>query len=136
MTLGQANLLVVISYLIQNAVLRAGRYMAALERQRYMVDTRILEPDAFTSLVKAYQKAKKRNLTECTLLQIEALPEEYGEAGEVLMKNLRQSDYLGTMTDGRLYVLLANTVQREAEIIVSRFKAAGYESRIVEEIGV
>ena len=40
------------------------------------------------------------------------------------------------MTDGRLYVLLANTVQREAEIIVSRFKAAGYESRIVEEIGV
>lgn len=136
MTLGQANLLVVISYLIQNAVLRAGRYMEALEQQRYMVDTHILEPEAFTSLVRAYQKAKKKNLTECTLLQIKALPEEYGEVGEVLMKNLRQSDYLGTMTDGRLYVLLANTVKQEAEIIVSRFKTAGYESRIVEKLGV
>lgn len=136
MTLGQANLLVVISYLIQNAVLRAGRYMAALEQQRYMVDTHILEPEAFTSLVKAYQKAKKRNLTECTLLQIKALPEEYEAAGEVLMKNLRQSDYLGAMTDGRLYVLLANTVRNEAEIVVNRFKAAGYESRIVEKLGV
>lgn len=136
MTLGQANLLVVISYLIQNAVLRAGRYMEALEQQRYMVDTHILEPEAFTSLVKAYQKAKKRNLTECTLLQIKALPEEYEQAGEVLMKNLRQSDYLGAMTDGRLYVLLANTVRQEAEIVVSRFKAAGYESRIVEKLGV
>ena len=34
MTLGQANLLTVVSYLIQNAVLRAQRYMQALEENR------------------------------------------------------------------------------------------------------
>ncbi len=34
MTLGEANRLVVVSYLIQNAVLRANRYLAALEERR------------------------------------------------------------------------------------------------------
>lgn len=134
MTLGQANLLVVISYLIQNAVLRAGRYMAALEQQRYLEDTNILEAEAFTSLVKAYHKAKKKNLAECTLLLIEAEPQEFERAGEVLKKNLRQTDYLGMMTDGRLYVLLANTVQKEADIVISRFSNSGYKSKIVERI--
>lgn len=134
MTLGQANLLVVISYLIQNAVLRAGRYMEALEQQRYVEDTHILEPGAFTTLVEAYQKAKKKNLTECTLLQIQADPSECERAGEVLLKNLRQTDYIGTMEDGRLYVLLANTVRKEAEIVISRFDAAGFKSIVVEGI--
>ena len=135
MTLGQANLLVVISFLIQNAVLRAGRYMAALEQQRYLEDTNILEPEAFTSLVEAYQKARKKNLTECTLLQIQTGQENFERAGKVLTKNLRQTDYLGTMLDGRLYVLLSNTVREEAEIVINRFADAGYESTIVEGIG-
>ena len=44
MTLGQANFLTVVSYLIQNAVLRAQRYMQALEEKRYSQNSRILEP--------------------------------------------------------------------------------------------
>ena len=134
MTLGQANLLVVISYLIQNAMLRASRYMAALEEQRYVEDTQILEPEAFSALVTAYQKAKKKNLTVCTLLQIQTESEDYDLIGKVLMKNLRQTDYLGTMGDGKMYVLLANTLRNEADIVISRFAGAGIKSRIVERI--
>nr|MBP3597942.1 NAD(P)-dependent oxidoreductase [Eubacterium sp.] len=133
MTLGQANLLVVISYLIQNATLRANRYMAALEEERYLGDTKILEPEAFTSLVMAYQKAEKKNLTECTLLRIEA-SSGYEQVSLVLMKNLRQTDYLGTLKDGKLYVLLANTDRDEAAIVIQRFAKAGYQSKIVERI--
>ena len=47
MTLGQANMLTVIGYLIQNAVVRANRYISALEQQRYIKGTNILEPEAF-----------------------------------------------------------------------------------------
>lgn len=135
MTLGQANLLVVISYLIQNAVLRANRYMDALEQKRYLEDTRILEPDAFESLVTAYNKAKKKGLTECTLLHIHAEEGIYEHTGNVLMDNLRQTDYLGTMKDGKLYVLLVNTEKEEAAIVMERFLEAGYESEIVTTIG-
>ena len=54
MTLGQANFLTVVSYLIQNAVLRSQRYMQALEEKRYTQGSRLLETDAFESLVQAY----------------------------------------------------------------------------------
>ena len=64
MTLGQANMLTVIGYLIQNAVVRANRYIAALEQQRYIQGTNILEPEAFSSLVKAYLKARDKGLTQ------------------------------------------------------------------------
>lgn len=134
MTLGEANRLVVVSYLIQNAVLRANRYLAALEESRYLEDTKILEAEAFTSLVHAYTQAKKKNLTECTLLQIEVDSATYKRSEEILLDNLRQSDYLGMMEDGKLYVLLANTVQTEAQIVVNRFMKAGFNSHIVDRI--
>ncbi len=134
MTLGQANLLVVISYLIQNASLRASRYMAALEERRYLEDTKILEPEAFTSMVKAYQTAEKKNLTECTLLRIHSKGKNHEEVGLVLMSNLRQSDYLGTLKDGKLYVLLTNTDREEAKIVIARFAGAGYQSEFVKRI--
>ena len=134
MTLGEANRLVVVSYLIQNAVLRANRYLAALEERRYLADTKILEAEAFTSLVQAYYNAKKKNLTECTLLQIECDSATFKRSEEILLDNLRQTDYLGTMDDGKLYVLLSNTVKTEAQIVVNRFMKAGFNSRIIDRI--
>lgn len=134
MTLGQANMLTVISYLIQNAVLHADRYMAALEDKRYVEGEKILETEAFTTLVRAFYTAMDKELTECSLLLIEAEPEDYKNAGEILEKKLRQSDYLGTLKDGRLYALLANTSHKDAEIVIKRFAECGYSSKIVEEL--
>ena len=134
MTLGQANFLVVVSYLIQNAVLNARRYMNALEEQRYMEDSRIMECSAFTSLVQAYKRAKERNLAECTLLTLLVPQEQYREAGESLSRQLRASDYLGILEDRNLYILLANTTQEDAEFVQEKLKNTGYESRIVESV--
>lgn len=136
MTLGQANLLVVVSYLIQNAVLHANRYMSALEDKRYVDGNNIMETEAFVTLVKAFYRARDRELTECTLLRILTEASDFKEAGEILHKKLRQSDYLGTLRDGNLYALLANTDLNAAEIVVSRFREIGYETQIVEEIQV
>ncbi len=134
MTLGTANLLVVVSYLIQNAVLHANRYMAALEDKRYVDGNRVLETEAFTTLVRAFYHAMDKDLTECTLLLIDVEPENYREAGDILNKKLRTSDYLGTLKDGRLYALLANTSNNDAHFVISRFQECGYQSQIVEEI--
>ena len=134
MTLGQANMLTVVSYLIQNAVLRANRYMSALEDRRYVEDTKILEPEAFSSLVRAYEKAKAKNLTECTLLKINVQSTHYDEVGNKLANTLRQTDYMGTMEDGHMYVLLANANKSDAGIVMSRIAKAGYDSEIVEKV--
>ena len=53
---------------------------------------------------------------------------------KVLKGNLRQSDYMGNLKDGGLYVLLANTNREEAGIVVQRFAEKGYKSQIVERV--
>lgn len=131
MTLGQANQLVVISALIQNAVLRANRYLVALEEQRYVAGTQTLKTEAFQTLVKAYLTARNRGLTECTLLAVKVEENDHMEAAKLLAGKLRQSDYIGTLEDGRLYTLLANTNGGDAEYVIQRFAELGYESSIV-----
>lgn len=134
MTLGQANQLTVISALIQNAVLRANRYMAALEEQRYVEDSRMLETEAFTSLTHAYMQAQNKGLTECTVLRIQAQPEQYLSAGKLLSSKLRLSDYIGTLADGNLYALLSNTNRTDAQFVIRRFAEIGYETEVMEEV--
>ncbi len=135
MMLGQANLLTIIGYLIQNAVLRATRYMEALEQQRYIAGTRILEEEAFSILVRAYLNARDRNLTECTLMSVEI--EETmtdSEASKAISSMVRQSDYLGKLKDGKLYALLANTNNNDAEFVKKRFFEKGFPCQVEEEI--
>ena len=126
MTLGQANMLVVIGYLIQNAVVCANRYIEALENQRYIEGTKIMETEAFGNLVQAYLRAGNKNLTECTILQIDVPKQKQEEAADVLTQLMRQSDYIGQLSDGNLYVLLSNTDQKDADFVIQRFEKAGY----------
>lgn len=83
MTLGEANFLTVVSHLIQNAVLRAQRYIKALEEARYREGSEILEPEAFESLVRAYEHAQGRNLTQYTLLCVSEQPERYKKSAVI-----------------------------------------------------
>ena len=75
MTLGQADMLTIVSYLIQNAILRAARYLTMLENQRYQDYGHVMKQEAFTPLVHAFLSARNKNLTECAILQI-VLPED------------------------------------------------------------
>ncbi|MBD5556717.1 MAG: NAD(P)-dependent oxidoreductase [Roseburia sp.] len=136
MTLGQANMLTVIGYLIQNAVLRANRYMLALERERYIENTRILEEEAFRSLVRAYMNARQKELTECALILVEQGELSQKEISDQLSGMMRQSDYLGRMEDEGIYALLANTNSKAAEMVCMRFREAGFACQIQEDIMV
>ncbi|MBQ7955978.1 MAG: NAD(P)-dependent oxidoreductase [Lachnospiraceae bacterium] len=134
MTLGQANRMVVISYLIQNAVVRANRHMEALEYKRYVAGTRILETEAFYTLVQAFQNARSRGLTECSILKLDVQPQEQEESAEKLRGKLRSTDYIGRLKDGNLYVLLSNSNDESAKYVISKFEEIGYQSHIQEEI--
>ena len=51
-----------------------------------------------------------------------------------MSKKLRQSDFLGQLQDGKLYALLANTNEQDAQLVMARFSESGYESEIKEEL--
>ena len=130
MNLAEANRLRVIGYLIQNAVVRANRYLDALREERYLEGTEILEENAFSQLVTAFMNAKKDGLTECSLVEMKALRGEFRKTAELLGKNLRRSDYLGIMND-KLYVLLTNADEESAAQVIGRFREIGCDSILV-----
>lgn len=130
MTLGEANRLTIVGALIQNATLRANRYLEALKDQRYIKGTNILSVEAFSLLVKAFFEARNRELTECTLVEILAREEDCEQAAKALSSKIRQTDYMGVLEDGKLYILLPNTDEENARSVMERFRASGYRSRI------
>lgn len=134
MTLGEANRLTVIGHLIQNAVVRASHYLDALWNRRYVEGTRVLDEDAFTQLEKAFFEARKKGLTEYILLEIMAREQDYEVVSGTLGGVIRQTDYLGILNGNRLYVLLPNTNRENIGGIIERFRNAGYESRVEEEM--
>ncbi len=132
MTLGQSSMLTVTSMLIQNAVLRANRFLDMLQSERFIAGTRILRQDAFSSILEAYRNAARRHLTEFTLLRIQT---DGTEAGVIDMGNraasyFRQNDYLGIGVDGGLNVLLTNTSVRNAGFALDRLMRGGISAEI------
>jgi hypothetical protein len=134
MTLGQANQLVVIGALIRSAVVRANKYLAALEDEMYVGESHLLEIDAFKNLVTAYTNAMKAGLTECVVIKLHYDGADSESYSEKLYSKLRDHDYVGFLEDGSLGLLLANSGVDDAEKVMERLKAFGYTGEIMEEI--
>ncbi|MBO5459053.1 MAG: NAD(P)-dependent oxidoreductase, partial [Lachnospira sp.] len=113
---------------------RANRYIQVLEQERYIKNTRILEPAAFKSLIKAFLAAQKKALADCSLIKITPDKEGIVYTSEKLSRLFRTSDYIGSLDDGYLYVLLANTNLSDAGYVTERISEAGYTYDIVKEI--
>ena len=129
MTLAEANRLTIIGTLIQDAVVRARRYLESLKDQRYLKGTGILKQEAFSLLVNAFFEAGDQGLTECVLVEVGVRDGEYEQASKVLAHSIRATDYMGMLGDGKLYVLLSNTNEENAAGVIERFREAGYDSR-------
>ncbi len=136
MTLAEANRLDITGRLIQDAVVRANRYLDALRDQRYVGGSDLMSHEAFAQLVKAFFEARDKGLTECALLEISAKGRSQIETAEAIEKQIRQSDYIGQLADGRLCALLCNTDEAGAAPVIKRFQEAGYKSRILKEVAV
>ena len=93
----------------------------------------MLDAEAFAGLLHAYQTASAKGLTECVVLRVLPQGETSEETGLRLSERLRQTDYMGILDDGQLYVLLSNTNIENAQFVVERFRESGFETLLVEE---
>ena len=133
MTLGQCNVLTVTASLIQNALLRTNRYLEILQSERFIDGTKVMQKEAFISLIKAYKNAKERHLSEFSLIHI--INEErlsLHDVGVHVEELLRETDYLGVGNNDELYVLLSNTTHKGAEAALSRFHSQGRPAEIAD----
>lgn len=128
LTSATADRLSVIISLIQNAMLRAKRYMFGFKRRNHMEGTYVLTEESFKDLVKTFLKAKAKGLTDCTLLEIVMGYDNYTTISECISGNIRQTDYMGILENERLYILLANTNGEQAKVVQERIHQLGYSS--------
>ena len=133
MTLGQANLLEVTGALIQNAALRANRYLEAMREERFVGDTPVLTPEAFQSLLEAYRNAERRSLTDFSVLRVDSPDGDLAALGGALAKKMRPNDYIGELDGTCLFALLTNTDDHGARVVADRLRAAGFLCRPVDE---
>lgn len=124
----EAKRLTVVETLLQNAILRASRYMAEFRKHRYLEGTNVLNEKAFTTLVKTFFDAREKGLTECTLLEVMIGYQDYEDVSIQIACNIRQSDYMGLLEDKKLYILLSNTDSKNAEVVQERLQKLGYRS--------
>lgn len=136
MTLGQANQLVIVSALIQNAVLRSSNYLSTLADKRYIEGSRALAPESFAALVNAFLKAKEKGLSNCTLLKFSSERLSNQQIQAVVQDGIRMSDYFGCDKDGVWYSLLSNTEEDAAGLVINRFAAKGVQAEIIREFGI
>ena len=132
MTLGQANILTVTGALIQNAVIRANRYLDALHSERYIKDTIIMTKKAFVEIEEIYRKASEQALTAFVIYRIKNIKSmSFQDISKKLSSLLRNSDYLGIGEDDELYILLTNTTTLTAGPAIERLTNAGIEAEYI-----
>ncbi len=132
MTQDEANRLKVIGMLIQDAILHANYHMANFRSRNRLEGTNVLNEEAFMVLVSAFFEARDKGLTECSLLEVMTGYQDFEEASAAVACNIRQTDYMGMMRDGRFYVLLPNTDMENAKVVQERLKKQGYRSQLKE----
>ena len=136
MTIGEANRLFVISKLIQKAVKRSAEYLDLLKNERYQDESPALKAEAFEELVATYHEAGEKNLTEYFLLQVVSAEGGMKNAGNIIGRVLRHSDYIGYRNDGRLHILLTGTDRKGCGLVQNNLEQKGIRTVICEEIGL
>ena len=122
--------LTVIETLLQNTLLHASRYMSNFRRKNYLEGTNVLKEDTFRVLLKAFLEAKEKGLTDCALVEFQMGYRDYKSISIQVACKIRLTDYMGVLSGGKFYILLANTDIKSANIVLERFQSIGFRSAI------
>ena len=142
-SLHQMNLLKVVGYMVQNAITRSDTYLEALHDKRYLPDTRILNETSFAEMVEQSREVRDMDYAESSLVCIESAGrvEELRKNEDVLLhynnillRTVRDTDCFGVGKDGYIYVLLSNSNEQEAGIVIRRFAAQGITCSLKESM--
>ena len=133
LTMHYENLFMTVIGLITNAVKRAYIFEASLRDKRYLPKTRILTEETFEKILKEVRRNKEELDMSYSLLKVLNNNISYSEFSEKIISAVRENDYAGLSSDGNLYILLSNTKNNYAGIVIDRLSKIGIVSELVQE---
>ena len=133
LTLHYENLFQTVVGLITNALKRAYFFEASLKDKRYIPNTRILTSFTFEKILDEIRNNKAELGMSYILLNVEKDDKSLEEISEEVVGSIRDNDYIGLSRDNSLYILLSNTKDNYANIVVERLKKASINASLVLE---
>ena len=133
LTLHYENLFQTIVGLITNTLKRAYFFEASLRDKRYVAGTRILTSQTFGKILQEVKNNKEELGMSYALLAVSSKGETYSQISEKVVTGIRDNDYIGLSDSGKIYILLSNTKNNYANIVIERLNKIGIKSSLVEK---
>jgi len=133
LTLHYENLFQTIVGLITNTLKRAYFFEVSLRDKRYVTDTRILTSQTFGKILQEVKNNKEELGMSYTLLAVASQEETYSQISNKVINSIRDNDYIGLSDSGKIYILLSNTKDNYANIVIERLNKIGIKSSLVEK---
>lgn len=128
MTLYYSNLLTVTGALVYSVFVRDANYLDALAYKRYIPNTSILNEEAFEEMIDIYRRAGEKSYTEAALLYIQNENKSLLDINDKISPLLRETDYIGLLSDGGLAILLTNSGMKESVYVRKRLEAVNIKA--------
>ncbi|MFF0830030.1 NAD-dependent epimerase/dehydratase family protein [Brevibacillus sp. NPDC003359] len=132
-TMYTQNLFQVAVQLISSALSRSLRYLNSTQKDRYLEETSILNPMYFSAMLKNKRDAKQQLNTDFTLLSVDRSQLDHHMLSAQIASSLREADYMGIDHTGDVYIILSNSNEQEANIVIERLGRLGIAAKIVQE---
>lgn len=126
------NLFKVTSDLVSSALSRALAYLDATESRRFIEGTSVLRKEAFEEILSSKKQAKSMHNTPYLLLEGELGQMSLKQYSEKVASMLRETDYIGSIKEGQVVVILSNSAAEDANFVLSRFAQKEISMRVVE----
>ena len=116
----ECDMLAIVCRLIENAMVRANRYLDAIRHENYIENTRIMKEEPFLQHYNNYLEGSREGVFNFSLLYIP--PEEGGV--EDVQRMTRDTDVIG-MVDDAIYILLPFANETDSAHVAKRFMENG-----------
>lgn len=127
-TLYHVNMFKVLLKLITQALFQSQLHIEESRLSRYVRDTSILTEKSFVKILEIQKQGSSTNLADYYLLEIIRNELTDKELDSKISPLLRDQDYLGLIKD-KLYLLLTNTNEYEAQFVIKRLDKMGVTVR-------
>ncbi len=129
-----ANLIRILSGLMENFILKAWDYQRAVAESTYVDGTSITKTDYFKKQLEIHKEMAENRITTFSLFRI--LREDYSldSLDEMFQYKIRNNDILGLGEDGNIYLLAVQVDETTKEIVLRRFLDMGLNCEPVENM--
>jgi nucleoside-diphosphate-sugar epimerase len=133
LTANYENLFQAVTGLVSNAVKRAYFFEKSLTDKRYLPDTKILISEVFEKVLTEVRRNMDELGMSYALLRVMDDEKNHIEISNRITSGIRENDYIGISKNNNIYILLSNTNNNYAGLVVERLGEKGVKCELVEE---